>query len=162
MIKQSVFLENQVSGVSRFYEAPVKKIVANKPEEVCSAIIEIERALSEGLHVAGYAAYEMGYIFEPCLLELYSKPRLGPLINFGVFNSASFNLKIPSLKNGLSLSKMKPVWSEETYSKVFNKVMNYIHSGDVYQVNLTFPMVGKFNNDPFELYKSLREFQPVK
>src|ERR1700752_3012617 len=36
-------------------------VVAHEPGEVPAAFVAIERALAQGLHVAGYFSYELGY-----------------------------------------------------------------------------------------------------
>jgi len=54
---------------------------------------------------------------------------------------------------------LKRLWSEAEYLKRFNAVQNYIQSGDVYQVNLTFPMTGTFSGEPLGLYAALRRRQ---
>src|SRR5262249_57923796 len=54
-----------------------------------------------------------------------------------------------------------PSWSLRSYAARFEKVCDYIAAGDVYQINLTFPLDGVLDGDPLGLYRVLRKRQPV-
>lgn len=115
-------------------------------------------AQDAGHHLAGYAAYELGYFFEPRLAAL--APELKePLLQFGVFDAPDrFDWDtVPSPGDFTSFS---PIWTFEEYETRFDRIIDYIRSGDVYQVNLTFPMVGIWTGDPLGLFAALRSRQP--
>ncbi|MDP3068530.1 MAG: aminodeoxychorismate synthase component I, partial [Methylocystis sp.] len=47
------------------------------------------------------------------------------------------------------------------YTQRFNTCRDYIFAGDVYQINLTFPLYGRYDGDALSLYRGLRKRQPV-
>jgi len=55
---------------------------------------------------------------------------------------------------------MKEPWKamdEQTYREKVLKIKEYLAAGDVYQVNLTYPISFPFHGDPFSLYCALRD-----
>lgn len=52
--------------------------------------------------------------------------------------------------------KVTPSWTFPEYAERFAKVRDYIAAGDVYQVNLTFPLDVEINADLTVLYRDLR------
>jgi para-aminobenzoate synthetase component 1 len=46
------------------------------------------------------------------------------------------------------------------YERRFAACREYIYAGDVYQINLTFPLHGRHDGDPLALYQTLRRRQP--
>ena len=57
--------------------------------------------------------------------------------------------------------RSEPAWTPEEYAERFQKCRDYIFAGDVYQINLTFPLYGRFEGEPLALYRALRKRQPV-
>jgi para-aminobenzoate synthetase component 1 len=51
--------------------------------------------------------------------------------------------------------------SPRAYARAFGRVQALIGAGDVYQVNLTFPLEGQFAGDAAGLYRRLRARQPA-
>ena len=56
---------------------------------------------------------------------------------------------------------MRPAWSFADYERRFAACRDYIAAGDVYQINLTFPLFGSWHGAPLDLYRQLRARQPV-
>lgn len=56
-----------------------------------------------------------------------------------------------TIKNDINLDE---------YSEKFEKIQNYIHAGDCYQINLAQRFTATTNLDPLQLYKNLRETMP--
>jgi len=56
---------------------------------------------------------------------------------------------------------LKPQWTEAEYLERFERVIDYIKAGDVYQINLTFPLTSPYTGSAFCLYDTLRSRQPV-
>ena len=52
--------------------------------------------------------------------------------------------------------------SEAQYKDKFTKIMDYIRAGDVYQINLSFPVTGKYYGSIGALYQKLKTRQPVR
>src|ERR1700742_4122254 len=83
----AVFLDDATPGrehLSRF-RGFREAIAATHPDEVPAALAAIEQARRGGFHVAGYFAYELGYLLEPKLACLLPARRDVPLLWLGVF-----------------------------------------------------------------------------
>jgi para-aminobenzoate synthetase / 4-amino-4-deoxychorismate lyase len=155
-----VFLEDQLAGRRRLYLDPCEVITAYKPEDVSRALARMEICKAQGKYLAGYISYELGYVFEDKLRPLHPNGRNAPLLQFGVFDAYSDG-GIPSSEAG-QISGLEADWNFKDYKTRFDKVMAWIRSGDVYQVNLTFPMRGTYQGDGAAIYERLKSAQPVR
>lgn len=153
-------IDDSLSGRARLYRQPEYLIQADQPADVALAFRQMEEARRAGLTLAGFASYELGYLLEQRLTPLLPARRRVPLLCFGAFRSgASFD---PGTIGGEgSIAALAPDWSFEDYAPRFAKVLDHISAGDVYQINLTFPMCGRVAGDPLALYRELRVRQPV-
>jgi len=155
-----ILLDDQLAGKTRLYENPIHIIKACSAEEVLSAMSEIQSRLDDGFHLAGYMSYEAGFALEPKLSSLL-KTDGSPLILMGVFETVAAEYpEIPC--ETVPRLDLKPAWSEAEYLERFEKVIGYIKAGDVYQINLTFPLVSDFQGSALCLYDTLRSRQPVR
>lgn len=154
-----VILDDQIAPSVRYYKNPVALIEAHTPEDIHAAFTALEQYHADGYFIAGYIAYETGYVLEPSLLHLMPEHRPGPLLQFGVFKSYDTpeDLSPPSSK--IPPLTLKPNWCEADYEDRFKSVIAYITAGDVYQINLTFPLHGKYDGDARDLYAALRHRQ---
>ncbi len=135
-------------------------IVAHQPDEVPGALAKLDAARAEGLWLAGFASYEMGYALEPRLAPLMPQGRQLPLMQFGAYSW-------PTIANVLTpgeaaLENMQPDWDEARYSEAFQMVHEYICAGDFYQANLTFPIRMQARGSASALYQALERVQPVR
>ncbi len=155
-----ILLDDQLTHQQRFYTNPVDIITAETPDEVKSAFEKLTEFHEKGFHLAGYLSYELGLVLEPKLRQLLPPERATPLLQFGVFESLS-NLPPTEYlyKADISELNLKPAWTEAQYRRRFEKVLNYIRAGDVYQINLTFPMTGKYDGEAHSLYAAYRHRQ---
>lgn len=144
------------------YEDPVEVISVYRKDGIDAALSALAAHQSRGHYLAGYAAYDMGYALEPKLAHRLAGVSDTPLLQFGVFKSVTrttaASLPPPRPISPLSLS---PDWSQSDYLARFNTVQDYIAAGDVYQVNLTFPMRGIYDGSALDLFQYLRPRQPV-
>ena len=154
-----VFLEDSLKARAQHFRAPSAIITAHAPAEVPGAFAAMEKARAQGKWLAGYAAYELGYALEPKLSALMPKARAVPLLCFGVFDGPDAE-PLPASPPGRVVG-LKPFWSESDYTPAFERVLSYIGAGDVYQINLTFPMHGQLEGDALGLYAALKARQPV-
>lgn len=153
-------IDDSLSGRTRLYRDPEYLIRADQPDAVASAFRRMEEARRAGLTLAGYASYELGYLLEPRLTSLLPAERRVPLLCFGAFRDAE--MFDPALIAGDGdISSLVPDWSFEDYAPRFAQVLDHISAGNVYQINLTFPMRGHIAGDPLALYRTLRLRQPV-
>ncbi len=146
-------------GSGTLFRAPRRLIRADRPEEVPAALDAIEAARAGGAWLAGYASYELGYVFSSKLRALMPEDRPCPLMLFGVFDGP----EAPSAPETgpATLSPPEPRWSAADYASRFARVRDYIAAGDIYQANLTFPLDARFTGTPAALYAALARRQPV-
>lgn len=157
-----ILLDDQLAGKIRRYEKPRDIITVYRPEDLSAALLKLQDYHAQGFYLAGYAAYELGYILEPKLDDKLPLNYDAPLLQFGVFenylNTAPELFNAPPAAPQLNLN---PSWSETDYLSRYNIVKDYIAAGDIYQINLCFPMHGNYSGSPLDLYVSLRARQPV-
>ena len=156
-----LFEDGRDHGRALLFDAPKEIIVARDASEVAQAFARMEAASRAGLHLAGYASYELGYALEPKLAARPSPESRTPLLLFGAFAAPravnqDFGADLPD-----SRISLQPAWTSEEYAQRFQKCRDYIFAGDVYQINLTFPLYGRFEGEPLALYRALRKRQPV-
>jgi para-aminobenzoate synthetase component 1 len=155
-----VCLDDSLSGRTLLFERPVEILSASTPREAFKVLDRMESLRRSGLELAGYLAYELGYLFEPRLAPLLPDNRQVPLIRFGAFEAARAG-DVPAGDERAVVNRLDPAWSLQTYATRFERVRDYIAAGDVYQINLTFPLNGMLDGDPLGLYRVLRKRQPV-
>ena len=155
-----VFEDGREGGRALLFSKPDEIIVAREAGEVAGAFARMEAASGRGLYLAGYASYELGYALEP-KFRAQSTPRSRtPLLLFGAFR-APRPCVLPPAEKAAPFVPLAPAWTQNEYADRFNKCREYIFAGDVYQINLTFPLRGRYEGDPLALYRGLRKRQPV-
>ena len=158
--KSYIFLDDQLTNTQRYYTDPVDILIADDPGDIDDIFVKLTQYHQEGYFIAGYLSYDLGYLFEDALSHRLAPKRPTPLLNFGIFKTferqAPTQLLYSSQAPDLTLT---PLWSEAEYSKRFSQVMDYIRAGDVYQINLTFPMTGPYDGPAHSLYAAFRHRQ---
>jgi para-aminobenzoate synthetase/4-amino-4-deoxychorismate lyase len=133
---------------------------------------ELDKHSREGRWVALIAHYELGSAIEPSVSAANTR---GPLARALVF-AEGISLDATALDNwwdkqlgmlsaqqrDAGLLYLTPELDRNAYAAKAQRVLDYIGTGDCYQVNLTFPMTGRHFGDPRALYARLRETQPVR
>ncbi|MCA1198463.1 aminodeoxychorismate synthase component I [Sphingomonas sp. R647] len=145
---------------ARLYTAPVRVIAAHRPEEVAPALAALDAAQAEGLHAAGYIAYEAGHALEPRLGGL-SREGGTPLLWFGLFETVehlapdAIAARLPD-PAGAWVGRPTPQISRSDYDAAFARVHDWIEAGDIYQANLTFRAAVRVAGDPLAIYAAIR------
>ncbi len=172
--KFSLFLENNQtlknSQAAYFYEDPAYIIEANDAGEIRDALDRIKKALDENFHVAGWISYEAGLYFEEKLKPYMPEKPDVPFIYMGVFEqrkvidatSADSHWRAFENKSSYSLEKIELSQDGGSYQKSFDKIKNYLKSGDIYQVNYTQKVSFDFEGSTKALYADLRNAQQVE
>ncbi len=154
------------AGDARLYRAPSEIVIARSAEEVVPALARIEQLAAQGLHLAGYLAYEAGLALEPRLAgRLPGRTGVtGPLVWFGAF--AGYEtiaaLDVPDWlarhapPGRVGIGPLEPQITTGDYDRVFSRIHGAIEAGDIYQANLTFPLAGPWHGDPLALYAAIR------
>jgi len=146
--------------VGTTFTAPRHIIRADDPAEVPAAFAAMEQAKIDGFWLAGYASYELGYVFSHKLAKLIPTDRNTPLLHFGVFDGPIAS-QVQERLGLATLTKPEPIWDQAGYDAAFEPLKDYIAAGDIYQANLTFPLVARYSGAPLALDQKLREKQPV-
>ncbi len=163
----SVLFRDDTSGQVMLFAEPLDVIVAHTGAEVLAGLARMQREKAAGRWLAGYMAYEAGFVFEDRLAPLIAEGRQTPLMVFGVFDgpaAADHPLSQPQrrLENEAFLTDPKAAWDFVAYQKSFDRLHRHIRNGDCYQGNLTMPIEAHWNADPRAAFWSLIERQPVK
>lgn len=163
-----VLLEDHLNRArpARLFDDPVRIIRCDAPEDVPAALDAMAGANADGHYLAGFLAYELGYVLEPKLLPLLPPRCSQPLIWMGVFprcrelaadRDPPLAPDTPTYAvDGLTLSI-----DRNAYLEAFDRVKRYIAAGDVYQINLTFKYRFGVTGDPVAFYNDLRREQRV-
>ena len=154
---------------ARLYEAPREVVVARRVAEVLPALERIAVLREQGLHLAGYLAYEAGLALEPKLEKLAGERSgaTGPLVWFGAFETYRELAadEVPawlaeqatgSAPDLAQVGPLDPQLSAGGYAKAFAALQERIAAGDIYQANLTFALAGSYRGDPLALYAAAR------
>ncbi len=138
------------------------------------------KKLDQGYYLAGWLAYEFGYLLEPRLKKLAGCTEGRLMADFGVFtkpavydhytgawkndgssppeiNARKFNISGSSY----SIDRIRPSQTREKYIRDVKSIKDYIAGGDTYQVNYTLKLLFDFTGSPEELYITLRRNQSV-
>lgn len=154
---------------SLLFTDPVEIISAETPEEVPAALARLEAALADGLHAAGFFAYELGYVLEPRLAALMPQQRNVPLIWLGLYKAPAQMtpqevehwLATHTRSGSYHFTDVTLAWDEADYLERFAQVQDKIRAGDIYQLNLTFKARFKLSGSPLTFFLDLRQKQRV-
>jgi len=166
-----VLLDNSSGdgGRSLLFLDPVEVIETDDPVEIAAAITRLETALKNGFHLAGYLAYELGYVLEPKLSALMPNHRRVPLLWFGVYRQplemtskeVADWLDTHTLSHSYAFTNVSLAWDKTSYVQRFDRVAEKIRAGDIYQLNLTFKARFDLSGSPLAFYRDMRQRQRV-
>ncbi len=142
------------------FNRPVSIISCSSFQDVSHAFEQIEEALKQGLHVAGFFSYELGYTFE----EKFSSYHLNgfPLIYVGCYEKPQrSNTQSPVGGDACEVKNIRFNLSREKYSEHIDIIRSYLQAGDVYQITYCLKILFDFSGNAFDLYKKLFAVQPV-
>ena len=149
------------------FRNPVNIVRCDEVAAVDESLDRIEAGLASGLHAAGLVSYELGYALERRLTPLMPPLRGAPLLWFGLFETPEM-IAAPALDEAFArigpprpLRELRPGHSRAEHVAKVTRILGLIAAGDLYQANLTFPMVFQYEGDPLTLYGALRTRQPV-
>lgn len=152
-------LENGPGGRAVRFGRARRVIRAENASDVPRAFEVMEAAQAEGLWLAGFASYELGYALEPKLARLMPAGRRMPLLCFGAFEGPE---AAGALRDGpQALGAFAPDWDEARYARAFEQVHVRIGAGDIYQANLTFALRARCSGTAEALYAALAARQAV-
>ena len=142
-------------GRSFRFAGPRGVVRAERVDEVLPLLARVEAAVQDGLHAAGFVAYEAAPAFDPAFATHPPDPRL-PLAWFALYEARE------EVDADYSLAHLEPelgAWSidldEPEYVDRIGRIHELIAAGDTYQVNLTARLTAPFRGDPRALYERL-------
>ena len=165
-----VLLDNSTrsDAISVLFEHPTEIVRADTPDQVDAALARLKAGLAGGMHAAGFFSYELGYVLEPRLAHLMPASRVMPLLWFGLYTGPRelSGAEVQSWLNAEAIGnpflvELGHTWDAGAYLERFNKVIENIRSGDIYQLNLTFKAKFDLKGSPLALYRDLRLKQRV-
>lgn len=147
-------------GKPLLFTSPETVISCNRLSEVKQAFREMESALANGCHLAGFLSYEAGYAFEEIL---YTDKSFGfPLVRMGCYRKPLRSAgDILNTTGRYSLKDMKVSVPFEDYEKRINRIRDYIVAGDVYQITYCIKTKFSFSGDERALYSALCRSHPM-
>jgi para-aminobenzoate synthetase/4-amino-4-deoxychorismate lyase len=156
-------------GENLLFTAPGEIIVAHDAADARRALARLETATAQGLHAAGYLAYELGFIFEERLADRLPQASATPLLWLGLYDAPQMlsaqevdrRLAVIAGNAAGAARDITPRWDEAAYGLAFDRIKALIAAGDTYQVNLTFKADFRLEGDPVGLYRELVRKQPV-
>ncbi|MGD9899278.1 MAG: aminodeoxychorismate synthase component I [Calditrichaceae bacterium] len=159
------------SGHGWLFTDPEYRILTCKPDELESALDELDKLRRKGFYLCGYLSYEAGYFLVDKNNFKFKPEKTHPLINFTAFGKAKqmgrrdvelwLNQFSCELNDDSSIYEFSLSESKQDYIRKVKKIIDYIREGDTYQVNFT--MKYKFRVDGHVpcLYQKLRNSQKV-
>ena len=164
--------------LSRLFTAPSRILAVNDSAEIPELFAEIEKAVAAGCFAAGFFAYECAAFFEPTV-PVRARPAGQPLAWIGlypqchVFNHLTGKFadgdppglaEFAALEEGQAVAEplATQAITAQQYAERIAAIHEWIRSGDVYQLNFTFPLHVAAAGSTAALYARLRQRQPVE
>lgn len=166
-----VLLDNALSGGALLFSQPKAVLIARTVEQVRGALEAADAARAAGKYVAGVIAYEAAAAFEPRMAAAIGPLPAEPLIWLGVFDRPQrlgrdgIMALLDDAMGGTARTSALAMgtWplDQASYAAKIAEIKSYLNSGDIYQLNYTFPVPVRLTGDPLALYCRLRASQPV-
>lgn len=168
---------------SLLFVDPCDELIAWAPGDLDELLRELDRRVAEGAFLAGYFSYECGHPFVGIpevagLAErpLAPSPAKKPIAWLGVFSAPiEFDHSTGQVRGSLPPVQMTPSPADpqpsihvtgieihpDDYCARFERIQEYLHAGDTYQVNFTDRIGGTAACDPLAIYEYFLRQQPV-
>ncbi|PZO77929.1 MAG: aminodeoxychorismate synthase component I [Mesorhizobium amorphae] len=156
----SALFRDDRAGTELFFAEPTELIAPETVEAFFPALERLEALRAEGKWLAGYFAYESGFLLEPKLGARLPENRRVPLFAFGAFDGPSA-LPPPVPPSG-AIHEAEAAWTFGDYEPRFRRLHRHLAEGDCYQANLTFPIRARWTGEPASLFAALAARQPVR
>ncbi len=168
---------------SLLFRRPVGRLICRAGDDGAGFLARAEEELQKGRYLAGWFAYEFGYLLEPALARLLQGgDRI--IADFGIYNEPhiydhalhAFSGAGPWPGEGsgggpaggsgkgdddYSIRALRLSQDKDLYCQRIQAIKDYIAAGDTYQVNYTIRLLFDLHGSPSALYRSLRRNQSV-
>ena len=174
-----VFLEttraNEIDHQSLLFRKPVASLSFKAGDDVAEFFRQVVSWQERGYYLAGWFAYEFGYILEPVLascgkgegqnvlaqLNVYNEPHLYDHKQRKFAGAGAWPQAGEPVNKSFNLDNLRLNLDRDDYLAAIARIKKYIESGDTYQVNYTLKMMFDFAGSPESLYETLRRNQSV-
>lgn len=178
-----VFLESsrlsEENHRSFLFRRPSAYLCCQPGDSAGEFLARVDQARARGQYLAGWLAYEFGYLLEPCLRRFLPESSVAdkPLALLGVYEAPLiFDHKNGEFSNGSdwpfrsfeaekhdvsSCTELTTTVTRPDYIRAIQAVQEYIRAGDTYQVNFTLHFDFRFQGSVAALYRALRRNQSV-
>lgn len=151
-------------GQNLMFTAPRELLVAYDPDTARAALQRMAAAREEGLWVAGYLAYELGFLFEERLSARLPARSQTPLLWIGLYDAPQrlSSAEVADLLDAAGEGRAEDIAPQRdlaSYGAAFERVKALIAAGDTYQVNLTMKARFRLSGSPLGLYRTLAQSQ---
>lgn len=183
-LEHALLLHDGQNGRARIFACPDRVIEGEGPEAF-EALAELGRSMPDGHVLAGLLGYELGQVFE----RLPETGQRWPSLAFGLYSAwAEFDIAREEIRlHGPGETARRqladalgqatddapsqpararswiPRWSRETYLDRARRARDYVHAGDVFQVNLSqgFDADLADGDTPYALFRRLCAQSPA-
>jgi para-aminobenzoate synthetase/4-amino-4-deoxychorismate lyase len=139
------------------FSNPVCVIAAETAEDVLPALRRVVAGVeTEGLHAAGFIAYEAAPGFDQALIVCGPAPL--PLLWFGLYRAPQVWEHLPA-GGAYTLGEWRPSQEIDSYRRAIAEIKEAIARGDTYQVNYTIALHATWLGDPWGLFVDLANAQ---
>ncbi len=160
-MKKGTILAQTPEGDWLRFRNPVKVLCAKDPSEVLDVLFDVDRAVSEGKHAAGFVAYEAAAAFDPALVTY--PPDDFPLAWFGVYETPERLGELPDPDGDCPATlDWQADMDRASYGEAIQKIHRWIREGDTYQVNFTMRLRSQYTGDPYALFARLCKAQAAR
>ena len=165
---------------SRHYESPLHywRVLSNGDNSLDllatqKCLAQIAASLARGEFVVAAFAYELGRQIHGLPQRMGAASSAHPLIEAWAFKGfaklskqevdALITGRLEQLEDGqrsAGILEVRESLNEQQFASDIAKILDYIRSGDAYQINHTYRITGKTYGSPLALYSRLRDRQP--
>ncbi len=139
------------------FSQPERVLAATTREDVLPTLRRVVEAVEEeGLHAAGYIAYEAAPGFDRALTV--RGPAALPLLWFGLYRPPEVWRQLPA-GGAYTLGDWQPSQQLDSYRQAIARIKEAIARGDTYQVNYTIALGAAWRGDPWGLFVDLANAQ---
>lgn len=149
----------------RTFTDPVRIISCQSLDGLPECFRAVEKALSEGLAVAGFLSYEAGYGFEERLRSAAPEPDGFPLFMMGCYRSPGrtglTGKRRPAPDGQAAVHGLSNNMARASYDTAIEAIRDHIARGEVYQITYCLKRKFRWSGTPESLYRMLYREQPV-
>ncbi|PKO61545.1 MAG: aminodeoxychorismate synthase, component I [Betaproteobacteria bacterium HGW-Betaproteobacteria-18] len=148
----------QQAALRGAFDQPTQTLVAHTPGQVKPLLDAVDALAKQGFWCVGYLRYEAAPAFDAALAVHDAD---GPLAWFGVYALALPWPAETSDDDDATRVQWHSGLSRADFDAAMARMHQAIAAGDLYQVNYTAPLHGKFAGDPQTLFTRLHRAQPT-